>query len=146
MEKEVFVAWEDRYVIGIPVIDEQHKELLKLTNTLYEACRQGDAAARADFEKVIRSTVDYVKFHFSVEEQIMERVNYPEVHEHKKEHESFVIKVLEGVKNFESGKSFVPNIFVRFLRDWVLTHIAMSDRKYAEYIQQLKKQGALNGI
>jgi hemerythrin len=141
---EEFVTWEDRYGLGIPVIDEQHRELLRLTNALYDSCREGKEVAQADFKDVIHSTVDYVKFHFTAEEKIMEKVNYPESAEHKKEHESFVKKVIEEVKNFESGKSFVPNTFVRFLREWILTHIAVSDKKYAEYIQHLKKQGNLN--
>lgn len=142
IEKEAFVDWEERYAVGIAVIDEQHKELLKLTNGLYEACCQGDDIARSQFQGVVHSMVDYVKFHFTTEEQIMERVNYPELAEHKREHESFIRKIFEGVKAFESGKSFVPNTFVRYLRDWVLTHIAMSDRKYTEYILRVKKGGA----
>ncbi|MDR0569220.1 MAG: bacteriohemerythrin [Spirochaetaceae bacterium] len=140
---EPFVAWEDRYVIGIPVIDEQHQELLRLTNELYEACRQGDEVAGKLFKDTVRQTVDYVKEHFSGEEKILERVNYPELGPHKQEHENFVKKVIDEVKNFEGGKTFVPNQFVRFLRDWILAHIAVSDKKYAEYILKLKKEGAL---
>ncbi|MDR0569221.1 MAG: bacteriohemerythrin [Spirochaetaceae bacterium] len=140
MAEEPFVVWEDRYSVGIPLIDDQHKELLNVTNALYSACRQGDETAKANFKEVIRSAVEYVKFHFSTEEQIMERINFPEIGPHKKEHEAFVKKVLEEVKNFEGGKTFVPNQFVRFLRDWVLTHIAMSDKKYEEFIRKTKKQ------
>ncbi|MDR3115755.1 MAG: bacteriohemerythrin [Treponema sp.] len=146
MEKEVFVAWEDRYSVGIPSIDEQHKELLVLTNKLYDACRDGEEKARAYFKEVIRGAVDYVQFHFTSEERIMERINFPELATHKVQHTSFVKQVLEEVKSFESGKSFVPNNFVRFLRDWILTHIALSDIKYAEYLQALKKQGALQSL
>ncbi|MDR2535907.1 MAG: bacteriohemerythrin [Treponema sp.] len=144
MAEEVFVSWEDRYAIGIQLVDEQHQELLKLTNSLYEACRQGDEKAREHFKDAIRTLVDYVKFHFTTEEQIMERINYPEFGIHKREHEAFVKKVLDGVKDFESGKTFVPNTFVRFLREWVLSHIAMSDKKYADYLLKCKKEGTLN--
>ncbi|MHB9291367.1 putative hemerythrin [Hollandina sp. SP2] len=146
MEKEVFVVWEDRYSVGIPSIDEQHKELLVLTNKLYDACRDGEEKAREYFKEVIRNAVDYVQFHFTSEERLMERISYPELATHKVQHTSFVKQVLEEVKHFESGKSFVPNTFVRFLRDWILTHIAMSDKKYAEYIHSLKKQGTLQHL
>jgi hemerythrin len=141
--EEVFVEWEDRYALGIPIVDEQHKELLALTNALYQACRQGDETARLQFKEAVHSTVDYVKFHFSAEEKILERVKYPAIAKHKQEHEGFVKKVLEEVKSFESGKTFIPNAFARFLRDWILTHIALSDKEYTEYITRLKKAGEL---
>jgi hemerythrin len=146
MSEKTIVDWDDRYLIGIPLIDEQHKELIRLTNTLYESCLQGDEAARKKFKRTIQGTVDYVRFHFSAEEQILKNVNYPELASHKKQHEKFVKQVLEEAKNFVEGKKFVPNTFVRFLRDWILTHIAMEDRKYADYIINLKKNGGLKKI
>ncbi|MDR0785416.1 MAG: bacteriohemerythrin [Treponema sp.] len=139
MVKEVFVEWEDRYSVGIPAIDRQHKELLNLTNELYNVCQLGDEAAHEHFRSVIHKAVEYVKFHFSAEEQIMEKIKFPELPDHKKQHESFVRQVLENVGEFESGKRFVPNAFVRFLKDWILTHIAMSDQKYHTYIIGLKR-------
>ncbi|MDR0525857.1 MAG: bacteriohemerythrin [Spirochaetaceae bacterium] len=136
----IFVKWEERYAVGIHIIDEQHKQLINLTNSLYMACRQGKTFAREQFEKALRATVDYVAFHFSTEEQIMTRVNYPEYPAHKREHEGFVKKILEDRKNFEDGKDFIPNGFTHFLHDWILSHIAVSDRTFVAYIQRLKRK------
>ncbi|MDR1324807.1 MAG: bacteriohemerythrin [Treponema sp.] len=138
---EDFVTWEDRYALGIPFIDAQHKELLRLTNVLFVACQDG--SANDIFRETIKGTVKYVSEHFSAEEAMMNRIKYPKLAEHKKEHEAFVQKVLEDVRQFESGHSFVPNTFVRFLKDWILTHIAVSDKKYADYIMHIKKAGNL---
>jgi hemerythrin len=139
----IFVAWDERYAIGIPLIDAQHQELIRMTNELYKAClEEGDAGARL-FKATIKAAVDYVKFHFSAEEKLLENVDYPQIAVHKKQHEEFAIKILEEVTNFEEGKKFVPNAFVRFLRDWILSHIALMDKKYAEYILNLKRQGKL---
>jgi hemerythrin len=143
-DDRILVEWDDRYSIGIQLIDDQHKELVDLTNKLYAGCLAGDGAARAYFLETIHGTVDYVKKHFSAEEKILEKVKYPAFAEHKKAHEGFVKKVFDDVKSFEEGKKFVPNVFVRYLKDWILTHIAVEDKKYAEYIMGLKKQGALN--
>lgn len=141
MEDNVFVKWEERYAVGIHLIDEQHKQLIELTNSLYLACRQGESVAKEHFGDVLRSAVDYVAFHFSTEEQIMERISYPDFVKHKREHETFVKKVLGDWKEFEEGKSFVPQGFVRFLRDWILSHIAVSDKLFVDYIVRLKKEG-----
>jgi hemerythrin len=143
-EEILLVEWDNRYSIGIPFIDDQHKELVRLTNELYQGCLKGDEAAKAFFAKTVKGTVDYVKYHFSAEEKLLENVKYPELPNHKKFHEAFVKQLLDNVRSFQEGKKFVPNVFVRFLRDWILSHIAVEDKKYAAYIFNLKKQGALN--
>ncbi|MDR2159612.1 MAG: bacteriohemerythrin [Treponema sp.] len=143
MEKKVFIEWDDRYSIGIPLIDTQHKKLVEMTNNLYECCFGETKTARQCFKETVQGTVDYVKYHFTAEEKILENIKYPDLRVHKKEHESFVKKILEEVRNFEEGKKFVPFIFVRYLRDWILAHIAVEDKKYAEFILALKKQVAM---
>ena len=146
MAKDTLVEWDNRYSVGIPLIDEQHKELIRQTNDLYAACLKSEEEARDFFKMVIRSMVDYVGVHFSTEEKMMEKIKYPDLAEHKKQHEDFVKKVLENLQDFEDGKKFIPNNFVRFLKDWILAHIAVSDKKYSIYIFDLKKQGALKEL
>jgi hemerythrin len=141
MQSTDLIQWSDRYRIGIPLIDEQHKKLIDMTNTLYTGCLAGDETAKAYFLKAIHGAVDYVRFHFSTEEKLLERINYPGIAAHKKEHENFVKEILQQVQAFQAGKKFVPNIFVRYLRDWVLTHIAVSDKLYAAHLMDMKKQG-----
>jgi hemerythrin len=88
--------------------------------------------------------MDYVKHHFSAEEKILENIQYPHSAEHKKQHEDFIRTMVEDVKKFQEGKKFVPNNFVRFLKNWILSHIAIADTQYAAYIMDLKKQGKLD--
>ncbi|MDR0569553.1 MAG: bacteriohemerythrin [Spirochaetaceae bacterium] len=144
MGDNVFVKWDERYAVGIALIDEQHKQLIDLTDSLYAACRQGGTFVRNHFGEVLRATVDYVAFHFSTEEKIMERIRYPDFLAHKREHENFVKKILEDRKNFEEGKNFVPYGFTHFLKEWILSHIAVSDKLFVAYIQRRKKSGVLN--
>lgn len=143
MQETNLIEWSDRYRIGIPLIDEQHKKLIDMTNELYIGCLGGDEAAEAYFLKTVHDAVDYVRFHFTTEERLLERINYPDIVGHKKEHENFVREILQQVQAFQEGKKFVPNVFVRYLRDWVLTHIAVSDKLYAAYLVEMKKQEVL---
>jgi hemerythrin len=141
--KSVFIEWDQRYSVGIPKIDDQHKELVRLTNELYDSCMLDDEAMTAQFKSTLSSLVHYVTEHFGAEERLLQRVGYPHYAEHKKEHESFVKKMLDDMKLFRDGKAFVPNNFVRFLRDWTLSHIAVSDKQYSEFLFSLKKQGQI---
>ncbi|MDR1957023.1 MAG: bacteriohemerythrin [Treponema sp.] len=146
MEENTFVEWKDSYSVGIPKIDAQHQELVQLTARLYDACLSGTETARFYFKQAMHDIVQYVNFHFSAEEKLMERIGFPGLPEHKRQHEAFVKKVLEDVKKFESGKAIVPNIFARFLRDWILTHIAEVDKEYGEYVKFFKKESEVEDM
>lgn len=129
------VEWSDKYSVGISEIDEQHKKLLDIANQLFAACVQGKDAAQMEFRRIVKEAVKYVQTHFSFEEELMKRAGYPAYAEHKAEHAAFVAKVLEGVRDFEGGKPFVPNNFARFLRDWTLEHIAITDKQYENHLK-----------
>ncbi|MDR2403378.1 MAG: bacteriohemerythrin [Spirochaetaceae bacterium] len=144
MQTESVVEWDDSYSVGVELIDNQHRELIKMTNDLFAGCQKGGTTAEMYFMKTIQGAVKYVKTHFSTEEIIMERLKYPDFLVHKKEHENFVAKVLKEVKDFEGAKNFVPLDFARYLQDWVLTHIALSDKKYGVFFNELKSKGALD--
>jgi hemerythrin len=140
MANQDIVQWKDTYSVGIKLIDDQHKGLINMTNDLFLSCLKGDDVARRFFKKVIRGAVDYIKVHFDTEEKIMRKINYPGYAAHKREHEDFVAEVLLRVKDFEEGRKFVPNVFARFLKEWVLTHIAMSDKQYGHFIWAMRHQ------
>jgi hemerythrin len=143
VKEEDFILWEERFSLGIPLIDAQHKELVNLANVLHDTCRQGKEFVPDAFRKAVSAAVEYVSVHFSTEEKIMDRIAYPGTAEHKAEHQEFVKKVLTEVKNFEDGKNFVPYKFVVFLRDWTLSHIAIMDHKMAKFVLEMAKKGML---
>ena len=143
---EPLVLWEDRFSIGIPLVDNQHKHLIELANELHFACRLDEASARKQFGITVREAVAYVKYHFSTEEQIMEKTAFPGLSDHKKQHLEFIREVVKYVKAFESGKRFVPNLFLRFLLEWIMSHIAVYDSKLGGFIVELQKTGKLGKI
>jgi len=148
MLNNIIVQWQSSYSVGLRVIDEQHMKLVKLTNKLFSSCIAGNERTKADsiFMDVLQEVIDYSVYHFSTEEKIMERIDYPEYNIHKREHVDFVKEVLHKVETFNSGKANTTLSFVYYLRDWVLHHIAVSDKKLGKYILDLKKQGNLEQI
>jgi hemerythrin len=137
------VQWDDHYMTGIQLFDDQHKELIRFTDELFKSCRAGDTQASEAFKKTAHAAVEYVKYHFSAEEKMFDNIKYPLAAEHKKQHEVFIKRVLENVKEFEQGNKFVPLDFAKFLHGWILTHIAGHDKQYADFIQSLKRKGLL---
>ena len=131
------VAWDDAFSVGFALIDDQHKELVAMTNELFNGCKRGAIAADISFIKTIRKAVEYAKTHFATEEDYMGRVNYPDLDAHKEFHSQFVTQVAGALKEFEGG-STAPIHMARFLKEWLLNHIAVADKKYAPYLESFK--------
>ena len=138
------VTWDEKYSVGIELINGQHHELIVLTNQLYNACFENDDKLHTAFKKAMSSLVGYVRFHFEAELKILNAVNYPDYLKHKKMHEDLVRDILEAVKDYNEGKKFVPNNLVRTLKDWIFSHIAVYDKMYSIYVMNQIKTGALS--
>jgi hemerythrin len=145
--KSELVTWSPTFSVGIKLIDDQHKELLNLTNDLFNHCVGDEAAEKVYFEKVIHEAVKYVKIHFATEERIMQKTHFSGYLDHKREHDSFVLTVAEQIQSFKEGKKFNLTVFTRFLKNWVLTHIALKDKQYFEHFKRVatrKQDGNLS--
>jgi len=138
------VTWEDKYAVGVELIDSQHNELVNLTNKLNRACLSGNKEAEAVFPDTMNLMIDYIRFHFSAEEKLMTRINYPDLENHRNQHETLDRNIHEAIKDYQKGNKFVPYQFVLTLRDWVFGHIAISDKQYAIFIEEQKKKGLIS--
>jgi len=136
------VSWSNSYSMGVKLIDEQHKGLINFINDVFNHASGNEKAERAYFSEVIQQAVQYVKEHFQAEEKLMIGTKFPGYKEHKKIHDEFTLTVVKSVKDFEAGKRLVLEKFAYFLKDWVLTHIAVMDRQYAEYFKRISTRKA----
>jgi hemerythrin len=137
MSKSDEVIWSNAYSVGSALIDNQHKGLVEMTNALFRGCDRHDEAI--SFMRAIQSAVNYAKIHFATEEKFMQMTEYPDSAVHKAEHEAFVTEVLKQVKNFEEGNC-TPLDFAFYLKNWLLNHIAISDKKYSPYLKNIKDE------
>jgi hemerythrin len=136
------ISWSAAFSVGIKIIDDQHKELFTLVNDMFNHVVGDAQAEKAYFKGVIQKAVDYVRVHFSTEEEIMLRTHFPGYGEHKKAHDVFVLTVVEKVRDFEAGKEFTLLEFTQFLKEWILTHIAIMDKGYFTYFKQIATRKA----
>jgi len=139
---ENYIEWSEAYSLGIKMIDDQHKGLLDIVNDLYSHSTGNEFEEMLYFKDVIHQAVDYIKNHFQVEEKLLVATKYPGYAEHKKAHDQFTLMVVASAKDFESGKRMVLEKFAHFLRDWILSHIAVMDQDYATYLRKIATRKA----
>ena len=140
--KSDLVTWSSTFTVGVKLIDDQHKELLNLVNDMFNHVTGNEEEEREYFSRIIQQAVQYVKVHFSTEEKIMIHTKFPGYLEHKKAHESFILTVVENIKKFDSGKRLILADFTKFLKEWVLTHIAIMDKKYFTHFKSIATRQA----
>ena len=126
------MTWSDDLSVGIRLIDEQHKVLLGLINELHAAMR----AHKSDsvLVGVVERLKEYTVKHFGQEEEYFDRYGYPETAQHKDYHRKLVQQVLDFEAGLKSGKAKVTMEIMRFLKDWLVTHIQGTDKKYSAFL------------
>jgi len=143
MENET-VVWDEKYATGIGLIDAQHKQLIVLTNQLYNACFADEKVLEDAFKKAMHQMVEYVRFHFIAELKLLDALKFPDYNNHKKKHDQLIQDILSAVKDYNDGKKLVPNHFVRTLKDWIFSHIAIYDKEYSAYFHHQIEKGVLS--
>ncbi len=128
--------WKDSYRVDIKSIDDDHQGLFKLINQLFNAMSHGKA--KDVLSETLTQLIDYTKTHFRREEMYFSTTNYPGFQEHKLQHELFIEKIVNLKKQFDNGEQQISVELIKFLSDWLINHILISDKKYMIH---LKKYG-----
>ena len=147
--KKEYIKWSDTYSVGIKLIDDQHKGLIDITNDLFNHITGNAEEERVYFDEIIQQALDYVKNHFVTEEICMLATNFPGYSEHKQTHDEFTFNVIKSMNEFKTGKVFVLEKFANFLKEWILTHIAVMDKQYNVYFRKIaaiKRDGKLGAV
>jgi len=130
MGKYEVVKWSEAFACGIKIVDDQHKGLLDLINDMFSHASGNEEEEQEYFKQVVEKAVDYVRVHFATEEKIMKQTQFVGFEEHKKAHETFILEVLDNARAFQKEKRINLEEFTRFLKEWVLTHVAIMDKQY----------------
>lgn len=128
------IEWSEELSTGIPEMDDQHRQLITLLNQFYAAVEQGER--EEGIYTLFRGVDDYTLFHFSAEEQLMERIGYPDLEAHKKTHAMFRQEYRSAMDRHEQGDRKAVRDLVAFLFSWLYTHISKTDKRYGTYARQ----------
>lgn len=164
------VLWQDAMSVGNKIIDDEHKYLICLINSVELALKLDDN------EKVMKMLIEqleeYTHSHFVQEEKIQFKIKYPAYVEHKQEHQKILRQIAElKTKVFErleqrsavevapdptgsktafegyqppqsKSQSAVEFEVVELLRSWILEHVLQTDMKMKKYLTRLPENFA----
>jgi len=126
------MTWNDRYSVGIGLIDSQHQQLFRLVNDL-NAVMMGRSESGKTVTALDRLSA-FSAAHFAHEESLMQTYGYPDFRRHKEEHDDLMNEVKSLRRDLLSG--YIPlELMTAFLKDWLLNHIIAVDKQSGVYLR-----------
>lgn len=135
------VAWNNSLLIGIDFVDKDHKGLFELVNRLHTAMTE--QKGREVVNGVLKELHEYASGHFRREEAMLEGRMFPGLEAHKKLHASFVAKIDELAAKCQAGNNLVSIDLLKFLKTWLVNHIAEDDKLYKAFLDRTVSSAAV---
>lgn len=135
--KTTSLYWKDAWNSGDEVLDSQHKEIFVNSSKLQEeyivSLPKNEALEYID--KILKS----IEEHFIYEEDLLEKIGYEELYQHRNIHAYLLKKVYDLRQELAEGL-FVPSTAFNFIFDRVvLGHILQEDIKFFASLKAWKE-------
>jgi hemerythrin-like metal-binding protein len=128
------IEWEDKFRVGVPAVDHEHRELIDLINTLHgRLAGEGTDTAVTDFLGEIYTRI---AAHFALEEKIMRARRYDQYGDHKADHERLLDEIRDIMDDYEDRRSYSEDVLGARLRDWFGTHFGTHDARLHQHLAE----------
>lgn len=127
---ENHLIWEDRFKIGIDVIDREHKKLFQIINKLFAFSEQ-ETKGPWVCQEGIKYFKEHALEHFAEEEDYMESISYEGLETHKRLHEDFSMRTLPALEKELEQSGYAKDAIRHFLAvcaGWLIGHTLTEDR------------------
>lgn len=124
------LEWDDKYSVGISVINEEHKKFIDIINKAARV-QKYDNNSRGITDVLIEMT-SYAQEHFRTEENYMTSFEYSDYESHKDEHKNFSEIISSYCNKLMHGDLAIVDEVFEHLKQYLIDHIQGIDRKYID--------------
>ncbi len=122
------IEWDNKYSVGISIIDNEHKKLIGIINKVI--LLQHNSSSPEDIKEVISEMNKYIHAHFAAEEAYMVKFDYPDYENHRKEHQAFSIQTMAFLDKVTNSNRRLVCEILEHLKSWLVNHVQGTDTKY----------------
>ncbi len=122
--------WENKYLLNIEIIDEQHRGFFKI---IENEIKDGDNNNK-DLSKFILFLENYLNEHFNTEERLLELSGYDDIENHKAQHIYFIDRINKMKLELDYNNPMLYKKLIDFMKKWFLSHILNTDKKYGDTV------------
>jgi len=126
------IEWnKEKFSVHVDEMDEQHKKWIALINTLHDSLIENNCNISAN--DALQGMLDYTKYHFAKEEELMTNAGYPNYDAHLLAHADFISKLATLDRAIQSGEILLRTQIMSVLKSWLEDHIQKTDRLYGKF-------------
>lgn len=125
------IIWNERYSVGVDLLDQHHRQLAGLINQLGECT--AERGLTESVGNVLDALVRYAEYHFRHEEALLEAAGYPDLDRHRGEHLAFCEIIADTCYIAMHGIIGIDDLLT-YLTRWWKEHILLEDMKYRPLI------------
>ncbi|CAK0746835.1 membrane hypothetical protein [Gammaproteobacteria bacterium] len=133
------LAWHPTYLSGHEGIDAQHQSLFRMVNELFAVCTD-------PIEEVMYVTnrmVAEVIVHFEEEEEILSKISYQKLEEHRKSHQHLLAQTELLVEKLRNREIEAKILFEFMGYEVFAKHILKVDQNYFPDLQKALREGLI---
>ena len=133
----LFLVWSPQYELGIPIIDEQHRGVVSLLNSLFYYI--SNPSRKALIMPLLKTCKRYIELHFITEEGVLSNTGYPDWQAHKATHRKIYAKLQAALHNIMRGGNYdnAPEEFLYLMKTLWIEHSNIADQAFAPYVRKV---------
>ena len=132
----VSIEWRPEWESGNPIIDEEHRKLVDLSNNLLDVSMSG--RTMQDTLQAVDALIGHVAAHFEDEEKILAEAAYPGLNSHAGLHRELVQAALVLRARVEASTIDYGSLFVFLVDKVVIGHMINADTEFFGYTRRFK--------
>jgi hemerythrin len=128
------IAWSDFLSVGVPEMDDEHRQFISRVNELNRAIidSEGKAAVQRRMNLMLAQATE----HFAHEEELLGKVKFPLAADHSVRHLELTAQFGRVMKEFEqTDVSYIWALKGLHLSQLLIEHLLKEDMQYRDFIR-----------
>ena len=133
--KKIDASLNNIYLLGIPVIDRQRKQLIEQYEQFLQALKSIDKIDKKVLKTMATDISKKAGIHFATEEKLLKKSNFADFAAHKTEHDVFKKQFEDIMIEIDYESPYLYDNFNTFVKKWLFSHVMVHDKAYCETIK-----------
>lgn len=126
------LPWRDAWLLGIDLLDRDHREMVRLINRLGDETEPTPLTTRLD------DLIGFLRTHFGVEQHFLDEIGYPDLTQHRREHALQMAEFVDLRRTLaDQSRRSLSRDDQQSIKHWFFNHVIAQDKRFAAYYRHV---------